>query len=291
MGSSVRVFAVAALVCAAAAGVTAPTLAAEQASSPAQAASAPPEAQPPSEAPPSPGGQPFSPPAIAAQIRFEPNKLGSPTSLAVSAVFKSATPGPPPPISKLTFYAPRGMRIDPRGAGVCTAAILEARGPYGCPADSRVGFGDGIGLFPIAAEVLHAHFTLDFFFAPRQEGRIVLLVYVQANSPAQLELVLQARQVSAPKPYGLGFEVNVPPITVLPDAPNASVERVSFTVGASNAAFYKHVHGKRRLVHVLGIVEPQHCPKGGFRAEAIMQFAEGPQLTINPTLPCPRLHS
>lgn len=228
---------------------------------------------------------------LSVHMRFAPNRLGSPTSLAVSAVFESTTSEPPSPISKLIFYAPRGMKIDAHGAGTCTAEILEDRGPHGCPADSKVGFGSGIGLFPIAGEILHARYTLDFFFAPKEDGRIVLLAYVEANSPAQMELVLEAKQIRAPKPYGLGFEVNVPPIMILPDAPDASVERVSFTVGAKNAAFYKHVKGKRKLVHVMGIVEPRKCPKGGFPTEAIVQFADETSLTVNPTIPCPRRRS
>lgn len=229
----------------------------------------------------------FAAQTLSVQMRFAPNKLGSPTSLAVSAVFNSTTSEPPSPISHLTFYTPRGMKIDARGAGTCTAAILESRGPHGCPADSRVGFGSGIGLFPLAGEILHARYTLDFFFAPKQDGRIVLLAYVQANRPAQLELVIEAKQIKAPKPYGIGFEANVPPIAILPDAPDASVERVSFTVGAKNVAFYKDVHGRRKLLQVLGIVEPRSCPKGGFPTEAIVQFAEETSLTVNPMIPCP----
>ena len=99
---------------------------------------------------------------------FTPNKLGVPTNLSITAKFSSTTGAPPSPIIKLTLYAPAGLRIDARGAGACSERVLQQRGPSGCPANSRAGFGGGVGLVELPKTVIHEPFTIDFFFAPSQ---------------------------------------------------------------------------------------------------------------------------
>jgi hypothetical protein len=225
---------------------------------------------------------------LTVHASFSPDKLGAPTNLSVTGKFVSTTGGPPAPLSKIMFYTPAGMTIDTRGTGTCTAQKLEEVGPSACPADSRAGFGGGMGLLELAKEVIHEPYTLDFFFAPRENGHLVLLAYVRAPSPALIELVLTAKEIPAPKPYGLGFVIEVPPIPTLPGASNASVENVFLTFGATHVAYYKTVHGKRTLFHVRGVVVPRTCPRGGFPAEGIIDFADGTTLTVNPTIPCPR---
>lgn len=224
---------------------------------------------------------------LTVKANFAPDKLGAPTNLSVTGKFASTTGGPPSPITNLTAYLPAGVEIDSTGAGTCTAAKLEASGPSGCPADSRVGFGGGVGLIELAREIIHEPYTLDFFFGPRENGHLAILAYVQAFTPASFELVLVAKEIQAPKPYGLGFSVDVPPIPTLPEASNASVESAFLTFGAKDVAYYKTIHGKRRLLHVRGVVVPKACPRGGFPLKATVSFADGSALTIDPTIACP----
>jgi hypothetical protein len=218
---------------------------------------------------------------------FTPDRLGDPTNLSVTANFMSSAGGAQSPIDKLTLYAPAGMVADVHGAGTCTATTLRERGPSGCPPDSRAGFGGGIATFAFPKETIHESYTLDFFFAPKEDGRLVLLAYASAVAPLAVELVVVARQVPAPKPYGLGFSVEVPPISTLPGAPNASVESAFATFGATNAAYYEMVHSKRTLVHLKGLLVPRACPPGGFPTQGTIDFLDGTTLTVNPTIPCP----
>lgn len=219
---------------------------------------------------------------------FTPNKLGASTNLSITANFLSSTAAPPSPITKLTLYAPAGLAIDARGAGTCTQARLTERGPSGCPVNSRAGFGGGVGLLELPKSVIRERYTLDFFFAPSQHGHLALLAYANAVAPVPVELVVVAREVPAPKPYGLGFSVEIPPISTFPGASLASVESAFATFGARNVAYYEAVHGKRTLVHLRGMVEPKTCPRGGFPTEGIIDFADGTTLTVNPAIPCPR---
>lgn len=229
---------------------------------------------------------------VTIDARFSPDKLGAPTNLSATAKFSSTAPGPQPPVTKVTAYGPAGMLVDVRGAGTCaaTAAKLEAVGPSACPADSRVGFGKGVGLFEIAGEDVPGPFTLEFFLARKEHGHIVMLIYVSAVSPAAEELALVAREVRAPKPYGFGITFDVPIIPPLPGAALGWVDHLFLTFGAKNVAYYKTVHGKKKLVHVRGVIVPKTCPRGGFPIEAIIGFADGATVTVNPTIPCPHKH-
>jgi hypothetical protein len=224
---------------------------------------------------------------LMVRASFTPDKLGASTNLSITADFLSGTTGPPSPITKLTLYAPDGLVVDARDAGVCTATELKQQGPSGCPADSRAGFGGGVGLLQFPKEIVHEPYTLDFFFAPSKKGHLALLIYASALSPVDVELVVVAREVHAPKPYGLGFSVEVPPIVAFPGAPDASLESAFATFGATNVAYYETLHGRRTLVHLKGMVVPKTCPRGGFPVEGIVEFADSSTLTVKPTIPCP----
>jgi hypothetical protein len=224
---------------------------------------------------------------LAFHAAFQPDTLGASTNLSLTAKLVSSTGGPLSPVTRFTLFAPAGMTIDAQGAGTCTAAILKQTGPRGCPADSRAGFGGGVGVLRLPNETIEAPYTLDFFFATRASGHLRLLIYVSARVPVALEFVLVAKEVPAPKPFGLGFSVEVPPIVTFPGAPDASVESAFVTVGAPHVAYYESVHGRRTLVHLRGLVMPRRCPRGGFPTEGKADFADGSTLTVDPTIPCP----
>ncbi|HEX5309390.1 MAG TPA: hypothetical protein VFW38_09970 [Solirubrobacteraceae bacterium] len=219
--------------------------------------------------------------------RFTPDRLGASANLALTSHFASPPGGAPAPVRKFTVYAPAGMLIDARGAGVCSQAVLEAHGPEACPADSRAGFGGGIGVLQLPGETVHEGYTLDFFFSSTNPGHLSLLVYASARSPVNVELIVIAHEVRAPAPYGLGFSVEVPPISTIPGAPLASIESAFASLGAANVAYYKRVHGRLRLVHVRGLVVPRRCPAGGFPSRATIDFRDGQSLTLYPKVPCP----
>jgi hypothetical protein len=219
---------------------------------------------------------------------FTPDQPGAATNLSLAAGFASSAEIPPSPITKFVLYAPAGLEVDTHGTGTCAAATLETKGPSGCPEDSRAGFGGGVGVLELANETVHEPYTLDFFFASTQRGHLRLLIYAEAIAPASVQLVLVARQISVPRPYGLGFSVEVPPVATVPGAANASVESAFVTIGGADVAYYESVKGKRTLVHLQGLVVPRHCPAGGFPAQGIVDFQDGTTVTANTAIPCPR---
>lgn len=226
--------------------------------------------------------------ALIVNEAFTPDRLGAATNLSITASFASSADVPPSPIGRLTLYGPAGLGIQAPDAGTCTGAVLEQRGPEGCPADSRVGFGGGVAVLALPGQLVRESFTLDFFFAPSEHGRLGLLAYASGVSPVAASLVVVAREIPAPKPYGLGFSVQVPEVSTIPGAAYASVESAFATLGASDVAYYKTVHGRRTLVHIKGLIVPRTCPFGGFPTRATVGFTDGATFTVNPTIPCPR---
>jgi hypothetical protein len=224
---------------------------------------------------------------VEVRERFTPDRLGAPTNLSLVARFSSPAGGVPTPVDKFTVYAPAGLTIDARGADTCSRAALERRGPVACPTDSRAGFGGGVGVLQLPREVIRESYTLDFFFASTRPGRVALLVYASATSPVNVELVVVAHEVHAPRPYGLGFSVEVPPVSTIPGAAPASIESAFATLGAADVAYYKRIHGRRRLVRLRGLLIPHSCPAGGFPAKATIEFVDGQALTLDPIVPCP----
>jgi hypothetical protein len=219
---------------------------------------------------------------------FSPDKLGAPTNVHGTATIGSTSGPLPSPIAEATVMGPAGLKVDTKGVGICNTAQLEATlNPGVCPKDSKAGFGGGVGAYELAGEVNEEPFTLNFYRGPNEDGHLVILAYLNAVSPISVQLVLKAQVVNEPKPYGLGFTFKVPPIESLPGASNATAKSIYITLGAPNAAYYEKVAGKRKLVHVKGILVPKTCPKGGFPYETQLTFEDGTNNAVKGTIPCP----
>jgi hypothetical protein len=219
---------------------------------------------------------------------FSPDKLGVPTNAFGRATIASTTGPVPAPITHVNVLGPAGVTLNLEGTGICNAAKLENAGPSACPANSKAGFGGGEGAYEIAKEVVKEKFTLDFFLGDNRPGHVVLLIYLNGATPVSIQIVFTANVIQEPKPYGLGFSLNVPLIKVLPEASDASATSSFITLGAKNVAYFKKVHGKRKLLHVKGIITPKSCPRGGWPVATQFSFQDGSTVMAKHTIPCPR---
>jgi hypothetical protein len=220
---------------------------------------------------------------------FSPDKLGVPTNAFGRATITSTAGPVPSPIRHVNVYGPAGVTLDLRGSGVCNKESLERLGTQACPANSRAGFGGGQGIYMIGKELVEEEYTIDFFLADNRPGLVSLLVYLTGSKPVSIEMVFPpAPVIQGPKPYGLGFSVEVPEIKVLPEASNASAKSAFLTLGAHNVAYYRMVHGKRKLFHVKGIILPKSCPRGGWPVASQFSFEDGSTVMAKRTVPCPR---
>lgn len=232
---------------------------------------------------------PLSAQAFTLTASLTPDVLGAPTNLSTTMTLVEGA-GVPKPVSGVVAYGPAGLKLDVSSLATCQRTSLEVKGPRGCPAESRVGFGGGVGLVDLGATTVKESYTLDFFLAPREQGHLRILVYVDASRPVPVELVLSAKEVPASSPYGFGLAVEVPPIATVPGGANVSVQSSYVSLGASNVAYYRTVHDKRELVHVRGLIAPTRCPRGGFPFETIVTFEDHTTSTGKYLAPCPGGH-
>jgi hypothetical protein len=223
------------------------------------------------------------------EARFSPNKLGSPTNASGSASIRSTTGPVPPAITHVTIYGPAGVTLNLEGTGTCNQAKLEAeRDPRVCPANSRAGFGGGEGVYELAKEVVPEKFTLDLFLTDNRPGHVAVVFFLNGATPVSIQEVFTGVMVRGPKPYGLGLSINVPLIKPLPDAGYASATSSFITLGSNHVAYFKKVHGRRKLQHVKGIILPNSCPRGGFPVSSQFTFLDGSTVNATRKIACPR---
>jgi hypothetical protein len=218
---------------------------------------------------------------------FSPDRLGVATNVFGRATIGSTSPVPSP-ITHVNVMGPAGVTLDLRGTGTCSVETLEDIGPEGCPANSKAGFGGGEGAYELGGQVIHETFTLDFFLLNNHPGHEEMAILLDGSSPVSIEIVFIATVIHEPKPYGLGFSLDVPLIKVLPEASDASAISSFLTLGANNVAYYRKVHGKRKLFHVKGIIVPKTCPHGGWPVASEFTFQDGERVIAKRKIPCPK---
>ncbi len=217
---------------------------------------------------------------VSIKAAFKPDILGAPALAEGSAIFSSTTGRVPSPLSKVSIIGPAGLSLNLKGTATCNVFKLEERGPEACPPRSVAGSGGGVGIYELAGTIIEEPFTMELFVGNNQPGHYEVLLYVNAISPVSVQLIFRAPIVKEPKPYGLGFTIDVPEIKTLPEASNASVKSAYITLGATPA--------EQKRFHVTGIILPKTCPKGGFPVESVFGFEDGSTVDAKAAIPCPK---
>lgn len=183
--------------------------------------------------------------------------------------------GFPSPLTGISIYAPKGVKLTPAGFATCAPSALEASGAAGCPKKSRAGPpGVGLGVVTFGGERVPEEVSIQGFFAPAGG----LTFYVEGNTPTSFQILELAHWVMAGAPFGPELIVEVPLIETVPGADDASV--ISFTVKVGAA----YRRGGRMVSY---ITEPKKCPRGGFPTKAELKFLSGESVTVTDTVPCP----
>ena len=203
------------------------------------------------------------------------NCYGCAAALEVKYTIKG-TEGPggvPSPLTKVTFFLPKGSKIHPGGFVTCSPSVLENTGPSACPKKSQASPVGSAGVAQrIGEETVHETATLQAFFAPGGG----LQFYTNAASPISAQLIAATGHY-----VGLEFISDVKLITTLPGAPPVSTESINLKVGAA----FK----KGKTVTSYGTLPKKgQCPKGGFPIKSELTFQTGETVTANYKAPCPK---
>lgn len=184
--------------------------------------------------------------------------------------------GNPAPLTQVVFFTPAGTRLHPQGFPTCSHAVLEAKGPQGCPKDSATGpEGSALGAVSFGGERVPERASVQGFFAPG--GGYYMYIYGQ--TPALVEIIGNAHTTAATPPYGPQVVGEIPLIETLPGAADASFLEGSLEVGAT------HRQNGRTISF---ITLPSHCPHGGWQVKAQMTFLGGGIDEQTTRMPCPR---
>jgi hypothetical protein len=184
--------------------------------------------------------------------------------------------GYPSPLTQVIVELPTGTKLHQSGFVTCPNAILESHEVQHCPKKSYAGpTGEVLGVVSFGGTRVQEKATIQAFFAPENK----LAFYTEGREPASLEILTSGSFSTALPPFGPKFTVPVPLVLTVPGAPYASVLSIKGKLGAA----FKQ--GKKLISY--GTV-PKTCPKGGFKGRVELTFLSGEEVTIDPTVPCPK---
>ena len=220
---------------------------------------------------------------------FSPNKLGQSTTISFGFHLQTASGLAPPPLTGVVLHMPAGMNytLTTLGLAICQQAVLQAQGVNGCSPNSRVGSGSALVEVPFGTGAGHEIPEIQAVVGPPNNGNMVVLFYANGQTPVFAQLVFTGEVLPASGVFGSELSTSVPLIPSVPNGPDVSIVNVNATIGPSGLTYYKHVHGKLKPFHPLGIGVPEHCPSGGFPFSALFTFNDGSQASASTTVPCP----
>jgi hypothetical protein len=220
-------------------------------------------------------------------VGFTPDRLGSPTTIAIHVQITTPHDHVPSPLTALELRYPSTLGITVSGLGIttCSQARLEYLGPEDCPADSYMGHGGVLAEFAIGAEILTEEVEVTIVRAPEAKGHFALLFFASGGTPISAQVALPA--LLLPAPHASSIHIEVPPVPTVPGAPNVAVAELNATLGPRGLTYYERVHGRFTSYHPTGILLPNQCPHGGFPFAASLTFEDGSHATARTAVPCP----
>jgi hypothetical protein len=220
---------------------------------------------------------------------FSPDRLGAPTTISFGFHLATTEGTAPPPLSTIDLRMPAGINYTTTtlGLSICQPAALVARGLAGCPANSRLGYGNAVVEVPFGTGAGHEVPEVQALAGPSPNGNLVVLFYANGLYPVDAQLAFSGEVLPDSGRFGSQLATNVPLVASVPDGPDVSVVSVTSTIGPSHLTYYHHVHGRRVAFHPRGVSVPEHCPHGGFPFAATFTFQDGTSAAAITTVPCP----
>ena len=204
---------------------------------------------------------------VTFSANLSPAKANKPTGLFVDIKSADDTPGAlQPPIMNRIVIKLAGGKYNGSKFPRCKLAVLQAKGPNGCPSKSKIGTGNGVGLArPVVEDPVNGKLTI--FNGDKSGGKDRVLVYVFPDLGPTFVSVGKISKSGGK--YALDF--SIPPIKTLPSAPDASVTSVKTKTPVKRVK-----KGKRKYYLVIA---PRVC-KGTWKGSGTFYFATGETKTV-----------
>jgi hypothetical protein len=184
---------------------------------------------------------------------------------------------------------PAGMGLETTSLGLatCDMQTLNVVGPEGCSPDAVMGFGHALAEIQVGEEIIQEHAKITTMMAPTAGGHTVVLYYVDARSPAAVQLIFPGLVLGASGPFGTRINTQVPVTGTWPGGPDASVVRLTASIGPEHLTYYRSVGHKLVPFTPIGMQIPPKCPRGGFPFAATLIFLDGSRVNTSTAIPCP----
>lgn len=218
-----------------------------------------------------------------------PEILGAGTTISVGFRISAPHDAIPSPLTALNLRYPANINIVDSGLGLvaCPLGTLETVGPEGCAAESLMGHGSAEIEIPVGSEVIRLAGNITAWMAPIEHGHLGLIFYGETHTPVAAEVTFPGVVESAPPPYGLSLNTQIPKIPSFPGGPEPSVVRLNASIGPRNVTYYNRKHGKFVPYQPDGLLLPTHCPHGGFPFAATFTFLDNSRTTAKTAVRCP----
>jgi hypothetical protein len=188
---------------------------------------------------------------------FAPNKANKSAGVSVKYTITDPAAVQPPVNNRVQITFPSGGKWNGAKFTKCNQSSLEAKGPRGCPAKSKLGTGTGVGYAkPVVTDPVQGKLTIF-------NGGSSILVYV---FPDLGPTFVVKCQISG----GYNLNCAIPPIKTLPSAPDAAVGAVTTKTTP------KSIKKKGKKVGI--VVTPKKC-KGSWKMSAKFSFTTGETVT------------
>jgi hypothetical protein len=225
-------------------------------------------------------------PSPSLDVSFSPDRLGASTTVHIGFTIASPAGEVPAPLTGFYVSYPDALGFDVSGLGLatCPQANLEAFGPKGCPADSRMGRGSALAKILVGAKILREAAKVEVFRGAG-EGRFALLIYADGTTPIDAPVVFPGLLVSGPG-SDESIRVSLPLIPSFPEAPDVAVVRLNTALGPDGLTYYEHIGGQLVAYRPQGVLLPKRCPAGGFVFGASFSFLGGRHARAHAVVPC-----
>lgn len=220
---------------------------------------------------------------------FIPNKLGVHSTVELGFHLYRRTGAFPPPLVGIEFLLPVGVSLTSSTLGLdsCDQTTIVNSGSQGCLADTVMGYGDATLVAPTAVEGILEPAGVTILMAPPENRHTTMLFDVNGSEPVIAQLVFPGQMLEASNPFGGNLSATLPITPGLPGEQAVSVVSLRAGIGSKGVTYYKDVRGTRVPYTPQGMVEPAHCPAGGFPFGLKLRFADGSRESASTTSPCP----
>jgi len=210
---------------------------------------------------------------------LSPDRPGAKAALTFTIQYSGGESGIPAPVHRSVVRFPAGLTLDVPSLRSCTAARLLARGPGGCPTQSKIGSGHALAEVTVGAQLVAEAVTVWAFIGPPHNNEPTLELLGEGSEPVPGQVVVTGTVIPVRAPYGEELVIPVPPVPTLPSNPDVSMVNLSLTIGAAP---------RHRARNANTVLVPSRCPAGGFPFAAEFTYADGSTGSAFATAPCAR---